>query len=102
MLERLRAFAGIRVIEPDGTFYCFPDFSAYMPDSQKLAQFLLEKVCVVTVPGKEFGCEGHLRLSYCGSSQEIIEGLQRIEWALDPNAPRELWLGNRKLVKDWV
>jgi aspartate/methionine/tyrosine aminotransferase len=90
------------VIEPDGTFYCFPDFSAYMPDSQKLAQFLLEKVCVVTVPGKEFGCEGHLRLSYCGSSQEIIEGLQRIEWALDPNAPRELWLGNRKLVKDWV
>jgi aspartate aminotransferase len=102
MVEGLKAIAGIRVIPPEGTFYCFPDFSAYMPDSQKLAQFLLEKVRVVTVPGKEFGCEGHLRLSYCGSSQEIVEGLQRIEWALNPNAPREFWLGNRKLVRDWV
>lgn len=101
MVDRLKAFDGIKVTKPDGTFYCFPDFRAYMKDSQKLARFLLEKVRVVTVPGKEFGFEGHLRLSYCGTVKEITEGLERIQWALDPNAPNELYLGDRKLVRDW-
>jgi aspartate aminotransferase len=102
MVDRLNAFDGIRVTKPDGTFYCFPDFSAYMKDSQKLGRFLLEKVRVVTVPGKEFGCEGHLRLSYCGTIKEITEGLERIQWALDPNSANELYLGDRKLVRDWL
>ncbi len=101
MLERLQAFAGVKVHKPEGTFYCFPDFSAYMKDSQKLANFLLEKVRVVTVPGKEFGFEGHLRLSYCGTIKDITEGLDRIKWALDPNSANELYLGDRKLVRDW-
>ena len=57
-----------------------------MKDSQKLSNFLLEKVRVVTVPGKEFGFEGHLRLSYCGTIRDITEGLDRIKWALDPNS----------------
>jgi len=102
MVERLRAFDGVRVTKPDGTFYCFPDFSAYMRDSQQLAEFLLEKVRVVTVPGKEFGMDGHLRLSFCGTIKEIMEGIERIKWALDPNAPNELYLGERKLVRDWL
>nr|MCU0247413.1 aminotransferase class I/II-fold pyridoxal phosphate-dependent enzyme [Bryobacter sp.] len=84
MLDRLKAFPGINVHKPDGTFYCFPDFSAYEKNSRKLAQFLLEKVRVVTVPGSEFGMEGHLRLSYCGTLKEITEGIERIQWALDP------------------
>jgi aspartate aminotransferase len=87
MLERFRAFNGISVTRPGGTFYCFPDFSAYMRDSQKLARLLLDKVRVVTVPGREFGMESHLRISYCGSAKEIVEGVERIKWALDPNAP---------------
>ncbi len=102
MVERLQAINGIKVTKPDATFYCFPDFSAYMKDSQKLARFLLEKVRVVTVPGKEFGFEGHLRLSYCGTIKDIIEGLARIQWALDPNSANELYLGDRKLVRDWL
>jgi len=102
MLDRLEAIPGVKVSKPDGTFYCFPDFSAYMKDSQKLANFLLQKVRVVAVPGKEFGFEGHLRLSYCGAMKDITEGLERIQWALDPNSPNELYLGDRKLVRDWV
>jgi len=102
MLERLKAFEGVKVTKPDGTFYCFPDFSAFMKDSQKLARFLLEKVRVVTVPGKEFGFEGHLRVSYCGTAADVTEGLERIQWALDPTAANELYIGDRKLVRDWA
>jgi len=102
MVDRLKAFDGVKVHPPDGTFYCFPDFSAYMKDSQKLAQLLLDKVRVVTVPGKEFGFEGHLRLSYCGTIRDITEGLDRIKWALDPNSANELYLGDRKLVREWL
>jgi len=102
MIDRLKAFDGVKVHIPDGTFYCFPDFSAYMKDSQKLANILLNEVRVVTVPGKEFGFEGHLRLSYCGTIREITEGLDRIKWALDPNSANELYLGDRKLVREWV
>jgi aspartate aminotransferase len=101
MIARLRAIPGVQVANPDGTFYCFPDFSAYERSSQKLSELLLEKVRVVTVPGKEFGMEGRLRLSFCGTLKEIREGLERIQWALDPNSANELYLGTRKLVRDW-
>jgi aspartate/methionine/tyrosine aminotransferase len=73
-----------------------------MKDSNKLAKLLLDKVRVVTVPGKEFGMEGHLRLSYCGTIKDVTEGLERIKWAIDPEAPNELYLGDRKLVRDWL
>lgn len=102
MIERLRAFEGVKVVKPDGTFYCFPDFSAYMRESGRLAALLLEKVRVVTVPGREFGMEGHLRLSFCGTIKDITEGLERIQWALDPGAPNEIYLGTRKVVRDWL
>jgi len=102
MLDRLEAIPGVKVVKPEGTFYCFPDFSAYMKDSQKLANFLLQKVRVVAVPGKEFGFEGHLRLSYCGTMKDITEGLERIQWALDSESANELYLGDRKLVRDWL
>jgi len=102
LVDRLRAFSGIQVTKPQGTFYTFPDFSAYEKDSQKLSRFLLDKVRVVTVPGKEFGMEGHLRISFCGTIKEITEGVERMKWALDPNSPNELYLGDRKLVRDWL
>ncbi len=102
MITRLKAFDGLQIVKPGGTFYCFPDFSAYEKNSHKLSQFLLEKVRVVTVPGAEFGMEGHLRLSFCGGMKEITEGIERIKWALDPNAPNELYLGERRLVRDWL
>jgi aspartate aminotransferase len=102
MLNELGTFSDIKVNKPYGTFYCLPDFRAYEKDSSKLAQFLLEKALVVTVPGKEFGMEGHLRLSYCGSVKDVISGVERMKWALDPNAPNEIYIGDRKLIRDWL
>ena len=102
MMEQLHAFDGVKVTKPDGTFYCFADFSVYGKDSTKMANVLLEKVRVATVPGVEFGMEGFLRLSTCGSIKDIIGGVERMKWALDPNSPNELYIGDRKLVRDWL
>jgi aspartate aminotransferase len=101
MMDYLTAFNGVKVTKPDGAFYCFADFSAYEKNSNKLSEFLIDKVMVVTVPGSEFGMEGHLRLSFCGAIKNITEGIERIKWALDPNSPNELYIGDRKLVRDW-
>ncbi len=102
MMERLNAFNGIKTTKPDGTFYTFADFSVYNKNSTELAHFLLDKVRVVTVPGVEFGMDGYLRLSTCGSVQDITDGIERIKWALDPDSPNELYIGERKLVRDWL
>lgn len=102
MLRELQAVDGVRVTKPDGTFYCLPDFSAYNPDSVALADFLLKKALVVTVPGREFGMEGHLRISYATSVKDVTEGIARIQWALDPNSPKEIIAGDRTLVRDWA
>jgi aspartate aminotransferase len=101
MIDYLNSFEGVRVTKPDGTFYCFADFSNYNKSSNKLSEFLIDKVMVLTVPGAEFGMEGYLRLSYCGTIKEITEGIERMKWALDPNSPNELYIGDRKLVRDW-
>ena len=34
--------------------------------------------------------------------KDITEGCERIQWALDPNSANELYLGDRKLVRDWL
>jgi aspartate aminotransferase len=100
--QELSAFNGLRVTKPGGTFYILPDFRAYTMNSVELSQFLLKKAMVVTVPGKEFGMEGHIRLSYAGSIKEIREGVERIKWALDPTSPSEIYIGDRKVVRDWL
>lgn len=102
LMSKLAAFDGVKVTEPDGTFYAFVDFRAYEKSSLKLSNFLLDKVMVATVPGIGFGMDGYLRISYCGPEKDVIEGIERIKWALDPNSPNELQIGNRKLVRDWV
>jgi aspartate aminotransferase len=102
MMQELKTFNDIRVVKPDGTFYCLPDFRAYSNDSVSLSNFLLKKALVVTVPGKEFGMEGYLRLSYAGSVKDVTEGVARMKWALDPTSPNEIYIGDRKLIRDWL
>ncbi|MGQ9642844.1 MAG: aminotransferase class I/II-fold pyridoxal phosphate-dependent enzyme, partial [Ignavibacterium sp.] len=102
MISLLNSFEGVRVTKPDGTFYCFADFSAYEKDSNKLSEFLIDKVQVLTVPGKEFGLDEYLRLSCYNSIKDIQEEIKRMKWALDPNSPNELYIGDRKLVRDWA
>ncbi len=107
VVQELKSFKGVKLNPPKGTFYALPDFRAYLPsslakDSVELANVILKKALVVTVPGKEFGMEGHLRLSYAGSVKEIKEGIERIKWVLDPTSPNEIYIGDRKLVRDWL
>jgi aspartate aminotransferase len=102
IMQELRSFNGIKTIKPKGTFYCLPDFRAYTNDSVDLAQFILRKALVVSVPGKEFGVEGHIRLSFAGSVKDIKTGIERIKWAIDPESPNELYIGDRKLIRDWL
>ncbi|MBW2735570.1 MAG: aminotransferase class I/II-fold pyridoxal phosphate-dependent enzyme [Deltaproteobacteria bacterium] len=101
MLRELQAIEGIKPTAPGGTFYCFVDFSRYHPNSTAFSEFLLNKALVVTVPGVEFGMEGYLRLSTCGDEADLIEGLRRLRWALDPHGPTTLDLVDRQLVRDW-
>jgi aspartate aminotransferase len=82
MFDQLRSIDGVTVEEPGGTFYCFADFSAFDESSRHLAEFLLDKVHVVTVPGVEFGVEGYLRFSCCGAPEDIETGIERIRSAL--------------------
>jgi aspartate aminotransferase len=65
--------------EPQGTFYCFPSYRLNMK-SVAFAKELLDKVHVATVPGSAFGAcgEGHLRLSYATSKENIREAFDRI------------------------
>ena len=102
IMDELKSFTGIRVTRPDGTFYCLPDFRAYANDSVELSNFLLKKALVVTVPGKEFGMESYIRLSFAGTVKDITEGIARLKWALDPNSPKDIYIGDRKLIRDWL
>jgi aspartate aminotransferase len=107
IVEGLAKIPGVCVTKPLGTFYCLPDFSGCFRDgvahdSFALSMFLLSKARVVTVPGKDFGLEGHLRLSYAGSTADVIEGLARLRWALDPSTPKEYKIGEKVVVRDWM
>jgi aspartate aminotransferase len=107
LMQELSSFTDVHCFKPQGTFYGLPDFRAYcgnnlVKNSVELSKFLLTKALVVTVPGKEFGMEGHIRLSYSGSVKELTEGIERMKWAIDPNAPSEIYIGDRKLVRNWM
>jgi aspartate aminotransferase len=102
LLQEMRTFNGIRLIEPAGTFYALPDIRAFNNNSVEVSKFLLKKAMVVTVPGKEFGMEGHLRISFAGSVNDVSEGIARIKWALDPTSPNEIYIGDKKMIRDWM
>lgn len=87
MLERLSGIPGITCIKPGGSFYAFPNVSAYFGRSYKgrlissatdLAAVLLEDAHVAVVPGVAFGNDDYIRLSYVCSMEKINEGLDRI------------------------
>ena len=101
-MRELSSFNGVKTYKPDGTFYCLPDFRAYSSNSVELSSFLLKKALVVTVPGREFGMEGHLRLSFAGTVKDVTEGIARIKWALDPTSPNDIYIGDKRLIRDWV
>ena len=82
----------VECYKPVGSFYTFPDFSAFygksfkgekIEGSMQLANFLLEEGKVALVPGIAFGAEKNLRLSFAASMDTIKQGVDRITKALD-------------------
>ena len=101
LIEEIAFLEKVSLEKPQGTFYAFPDFSAYNQNSADLANFILEKALVVTIPGSAFGMEGHLRISYSGSTDEVEDGIRRIRWALDKDSPKEIYIGDKKQIRTW-
>ncbi len=102
VIQELKTIPGLHVQKPNGTFYCLPDFRAYTHDSVQLAKSILKKAMVVTVPGKEFGMEGFIRLSFAGTIKDLTTAVERIKWVVDPNSPSEIFIGERKIIRDWL
>jgi aspartate aminotransferase len=91
MMQRLQAIEGVVCPEPLGAFYTFPKVSAYYGRSLSAAPIetsldfcstLLQEAKLAVIPGGAFGADGHVRLSYAVSMQEIEEALNRLEWFL--------------------
>lgn len=84
IVELLRAIPGVHTNEPQGAFYVFPRVDAFygrragVDDSLSLAEAILEEAGVVTVPGKPFGSDAHIRLSYACSMQDIEKAMRRM------------------------
>lgn len=72
---------GLEVSKPTGAFYIFPSISKYEEDSFKFATDLLENVQLAVVPGRSFSeyGEGHIRLSFACSMEELTEAADRLE-----------------------
>jgi aspartate aminotransferase len=91
MIERLNRIKGLSCVTPIGAFYTFPNVSFYygrkynntmINSSLDLAAYLLEEAKVAVVPGKAFGDDRYIRLSFATSMDNIKKGLDRIENAL--------------------
>ena len=90
----LNAIPGIHSAVPEGAFYAFPNVQGVLGRSMggqminsslDLANYLLEKAYVATVPGEAFGTPGYLRLSYACGMDAIHVGLTRIKETLTPS-----------------
>lgn len=84
IVERLNSIDGITCRKPQGAFYVFPNITGTGLRSEELADYLLEEANVAVLDGVSFGeyGEGHIRLSYATSMENIEEALNRIEKAL--------------------
>jgi len=74
---------GIDCFEATGAFYVFPE--SPWPDAGEFAEALLESEQVAVVPGDAFGDggEGHLRMSYASSLDDLRTAMDRLERFLD-------------------
>jgi aspartate/methionine/tyrosine aminotransferase len=67
--------------KPAGTFYLFLNIKGFGKPSMKIAEELLDKVYLATVPGSSFGKagEGYLRLSFATSDKNLEEAVRRFK-----------------------
>ena len=92
IIELLSALPGVKLSEPDGAFYVFPDVSAYfgkkigeevIKDADDLCMYLLNTAHVSTVTGRAFGEPNCIRISFANSMQKIEGGMKRITEAIN-------------------
>ena len=95
VIAGLNALPGVRCVMPRGAFYAFANVSGLfgrtwqhregavaLKSSLDVTSFLLEEARVAVVPGKDFGSDAHVRLSYATSDALISEGLARMGAAI--------------------
>jgi len=88
--EALKAIPGLKVNDPEGAFYMFPDVSAYfnksfegdtIKNADDLCMYLLHRAHVSTVTGSAFQQPNCIRLSYATSMDKLQTGAARMkEW----------------------
>ncbi|HEC69640.1 MAG TPA: pyridoxal phosphate-dependent aminotransferase [Candidatus Omnitrophica bacterium] len=88
LLQRISKIRGLSCIKPQGAFYCFLDISNFLgrkikdkivKGSLEFASVLLEEEKVAVIPGKAFGRDDFVRISFATSLEELKKGLDRIE-----------------------
>ncbi|HRG04283.1 MAG: pyridoxal phosphate-dependent aminotransferase [Paludibacteraceae bacterium] len=91
VVKMAREIPGLKVNEPKGAFYVFPDCSYYFGKSyngttvnnpEDLALFLLAEAHVACVGGTDFGAPNCIRMSYATSDEKLVEAFTRIKEAL--------------------
>ena len=92
IINLLSEIPGIKLNQPQGAFYVFPDVSYYFGETldgvtinnaTDFALFLLEKAHVATVTGEAFGNSNCIRISYAASESDIRNAISRIAAALN-------------------
>jgi aspartate aminotransferase len=82
LLKALCDIPGIKCAQPEGAFYAFPDVRDCLQNGMKtsadFAQRLLEEQHTVVTDGAGFGAQGHVRISYATSMEQIKEGVGRV------------------------
>jgi len=84
IVDGLNKVKGITCKKPRGAFYVFPNIEGTGMDCRKLGEHLLNNAGVAVLPGTSFGKygEGHLRLSFANSVENIKKALERIARAV--------------------
>ena len=70
---------GLTFPEPEGAFYVFPSIAKFGIPSEEFCTRMIREAKLAAVPGSCFGAEGHIRISYCYSDEELKTGLDRLE-----------------------
>jgi aspartate aminotransferase len=83
VVGRLRAIPDVKIAEPKGAFYVYPNVSVGfrngITSALEFSEKLLAEEFVAVVPGEAFGTSEHVRISYATSMKELARGLDRIE-----------------------
>lgn len=83
IVERINKIKGLSCRKPEGAFYVFCRINKKGLSSMEVTDRLLDEAKVAVVPGKVFGSDAHIRLSFATSMENIEKGINRIEeWFL--------------------